>query len=342
MKQGISVNERLSRCALMTTDEMYRALHIPREGLTEGEAERNREAYGRNEVSEQEKDSVLKRLWRAFVNPFTIILLILAVLSFLSSTVFSYDSGRNIGTTVLILVMLVVSGGVRFFEEMRAGRLTGRLVQLVDTTVQVFRDGEWKALDCEELVVGDRVRLDAGDRVPADIRLTSVRDFFISQSVITGESGILEKSPRPLTGDPSDLSDYYNTVFLGSTVTGGVCEGVVLAVGEDTVYGGLSLDRQGKKSGFARGENDIAWVLIRFMVLLVPVVFVACGLTKGDWLEAFLFALSVGVGLTPELLPMVVTACMAKGSVIMSREQIVVKDLNAVQGFGSMDVLCVD
>ena len=192
-------------------------------------------------------------------------------------------------------------------------------------------------------MVGDRVRLAAGDRVPADIRLTEAKDLFVSQSVITGESGVLEKRAVTLRpGTAKTAADYENVAFLGSTVMGGFGEGIVLAVGADTVYGGFSAAGAERKNGFDRGANSIAWVLIRFMAVLIPVVFAACGLTKGNWLSAFLFALSVAVRLTPELLPMVVNACLAKGCAAMGKKQTVVKTINAMQGFGSMDLLCVD
>ncbi|WP_348633673.1 HAD-IC family P-type ATPase [Flavonifractor sp. AGMB03687] len=194
-----------------------------------------------------------------------------------------------------------------------------------------------------ELVVGDLVRLSAGDRVPADIRLTVAKDLFVSQSVITGESEILEKNAGTLSrGQARSYAEYRNLVFMGSALTGGSGEGVVLAVGEDTVYGGFTAAESSRKNGFDQGANSIAWVLIRFMAVLVPVVLIACGLTKGDWVSAFLFALSVAVGLTPEMLPMVINACLAKGSAAMGKKQTVVKNINAMQGFGSMDILCVD
>ena len=166
--------------------------------------------------------------------------------------------------------------------------------------------------------------------------------MFPSRS-LTGESAILEKNAGTLAdGQARSYSDYYNLAFMGSSVTGGTGEGIVLAVGKDTVYGGFSSMESHLKNGFYRGANSIAWVLIRFMAVLIPVIFIACGLTKGDWLSAFLFALSVAVGLTPEMLPMVINACLAKGSAAMGKKQTVVKNINAMQGFGSMDVLCVD
>ena len=239
--------------------------------------------------------------------------------------------------------MLLLSGIVRFIQELRAKRIADHLTRMVSSTVQVLRNGRWSEISSEELVVGDKVRLFAGDRIPADIRLTQSKDLFVSQSVLTGESAILEKNAGTLAdGQARSYSDYYNLAFMGSSVTGGTGEGIVLAVGKDTVYGGFSSMESHLKNGFDRGANSIAWVLIRFMAVLIPVIFIACGLTKGDWLSAFLFALSVAVGLTPEMLPMVINACLAKGSAAMGKKQTVVKNINAMQGFGSMDVLCVD
>lgn len=217
------------------------------------------------------------------------------------------------------------------------------LTGMIAANVQVLRDGRWTELSSTQLVVGDQVRLAAGDQVPADLRLIAANDLFVSQSVITGESAILEKNAAPLAPDRArTYGAYSNIAFMGSAVIGGSGQGVVLAVGQDTVYGGFGAADARPKDGFDRGANSIAWVLIRFMSVLVPIVFIACGLTRGNWLSAFLFALSVAVGLTPEMLPMVINACLARGSAAMGKKQTVVKSINAMQGFGSMDILCVD
>ncbi len=280
----------------------------------------------------------MKRMLRAFINPFSIVLLLLAAISFFTDVVFASNFSRDITKVIIILAMLLLSGIVRAAQEVRSKRITERLLRLVDTTVQVYRDGAWQEIPSAELSIGDQVRLDAGDRVPADIRLTKTADFFVSQSAITGESDILEKEAAP-AGEEAKAA---HTVFFGSTIIGGRGEGVVCALGEDSVYGIPQTEEAVRKNGFDKGENSIAWVLIRFMLLLVPVVFIACGLTKNNWLEAFLFALSVAVGLTPELLPMVMTACLGKGTYQMGQKKTVVKNTNAMQGFGSMDILCVD
>ena len=343
MQNSPIAHQRVLNYAYVDTDTLYQDFQIPQQGYNEKQVEESRIAYGRNVLSGRASDTVLYRLRRAFVNPFTVILFVLAAVSFLTDVVLASNFSRNITTSVIILCMLLLSGIVRFIQELRAKRIADHLTRMVSSTVQVLRNGRWSEISSEELVVGDKVRLFAGDRIPADIRLTQSKDLFVSQSVLTGESAILEKNAGTLAdGQARSYSDYYNLAFMGSSVTGGTGEGIVLAVGKDTVYGGFSSMESHLKNGFDRGANSIAWVLIRFMAVLIPVIFIACGLTKGDWLSAFLFALSVAVGLTPEMLPMVINACLAKGSAAMDKKQTVVKNINAMQGFGSMDVLCVD
>ncbi len=307
-------------------------------GLTEEQAAKSRQLYGSNARMRKNDRSLRKCLRRAFMNPFSAILFVLAVISFVTGLL-SKDAG-NLRSVVIILAMLFISGCIRLVQELRSKRIADGLTRLVHTTVTALRDGVWKELSSEEIVVGDVVQIEAGDRVPADIRLTQAEDLFVSQSVITGETAIAEKTASPLVQVPSCIGDYRNTVFMGTTVTGGKGQGVVLAVGSDTVYGNFEAPE--RKKGFDRGSGAIARVLIRFMAILVPVVYLASGLTHGDWLSAFLFSLSVAVGLTPEMLPMVISACLAKGSYSMGQKQTVVKDINAMQGFGNMDILCVD
>ena len=343
MKGERTIHRRVLEYAYMDTDALYRDFHIPEQGYDEEQAEESRQRYGSNVLSGRASDTVLYRLRRAFINPFAVILFVLASISFVTDVLLASNFSRDMTTVIIILSMLLISGGVRFIQEMRAKRVADRLTEMIASEVLAYRDGQWVGLSSTELVVGDTVRLLAGDRVPADIRLTAAKDLFVSQSVITGESAIWEKQARVLPkGEARFYGEYENIVFMGSSVIGGTGEGIVLAVGKDTVYGGFSDAEAHLKNGFDQGANSIAWVLIRFMAILTPIVFAACGLTKGNWFSAFLFALSVAVGLTPEMLPMVINACLAKGSAAMGKKQTVVKNINAMQSFGSMDVLCVD
>lgn len=342
MKNSDSTHARISRYAQTDIDTLSEELSLSPKGYTDEQAEESRRNYGENSLAGRAADTVWYRLRRAFINPFTVILFVLAAISFGADLFSSSDFHGNTATAPIILTMLLVSGIIRFTQEMRAKRVSDYLTDLIHTRVSVLRNGAWVQLTPTELVVGDRVRLTAGERVPADIRLTKANDLFLSQAVITGESAVLEKNALDLSHVPHSYADYRNIAFMGSAILSGSGEGIVLAVGQDTVYGGFAQTGANRKNGFDRGASSIAWVLIRFMVVLIPVVFVACGLTKGDWLAAFLFALSVAVGLTPEMLPMIINACLARGSAVMGQKQTIVKNINAMQSFGSMDVLCVD
>ena len=343
MKSDSSIHKRIFHYAHIETDTLYQDFHISEHGYDDEQVEESRAQYGSNILAGRAADTVFYRLRRAFINPFAIILFVLASISFVTDVLLVSNFSRNMTTVLIILCMLLVSGIVRFIQEIRSKRIADHLTNLVHSSVTVHRNRKWVEISSAELVVGDTVRLFAGDRVPADIRLTAAADLFVSQSVITGESAILEKNAETISEKKAQsYTEYSNIAFMGSTVIGGTGEGVVLAVGQDTVYSGFSGTESSRKNGFDQGANSMAWVLIRFMAILVPVVFVAYGLTKGNWFSAFLFALSVAVGLTPEMLPMVINACLSKGSAAMSQKQTVVKNINAMQGFGSMDILCVD
>ena len=343
MKDEKTARRRIVEYACAGPQALRRDFQITNEGYDPWQVEDSRRRWGANVMAGRRADTVLYRLRRAFVTPFSMILLALAGISFVTDVLLASNFSRNLTTVFIVLGMLLVSGAVRFGQELRARRVADHLTGMIATRVRVLRDGRWQELPSTELVVGDRVRLAAGDRVPADLRLIEARDLFVSQSVITGESGVQEKQAGTLRqNEVKNVTDCANIALMGSTVTGGFGEGIVLTVGENTVYGGFSGVGAGRKDGFDRGANSIARVLIRFMAVLIPVVFAAGGLTKGNWLSAFLFALSVAVGLTPELLPMVVNACLARGCAVMGKKQTVVKNINAMQGFGSMDLLCVD
>lgn len=343
MKHGGSIHKRVMYYAQQEKEVLYCDLNIKDTGYTERQAEKSREKYGSNLISGRASDTIFYRLRRAFINPFTTVLLALAVVSFITDMLQVESFSRNVTASPIIFCMLVVSGMIRFIQEMKSKKVADHLVSLLHSTVTVLREGKWTELSSSELTVGDQVRIFAGDRIPADIRLTKTADLFLSQSVITGESAVLEKTSGKISiQDSCTYSDYKNIAWMGSAVMGGFGEGIVLAVGPDTVYGGFSGMISQRKNKFDQGAASIARVLLRFMGVLIPIVFVACGLTKGNWAAAFLFALSVAVGLTPEMLPMVINACLAKGSASMGKKQTVVKNINAMQGFGSMDVLCVD
>lgn len=337
-----TVHHRVKQYACTEAGCMLRECMTDEGGLTKEQVYESRQTYGNNELFARRQTTLWSCIRRAFVNPFSAILFCIGILSLVTDVLLPGSYQNNLTTVCLIFVMLVIGGAVRLTQELHSRRVAEELYGMVHTTVEVLRDGIWQECASFELVVGDQIRVRAGDRVPADLRLTEAEDLFVSQSVITGESAILEKNSCPLPKEPKVLTDYTNILFGGTTVAGGMGRGVVLAVGSEMVYSGFQSKADVRKDGFDRGSHSIAWVLIRFMMILIPFVFLASGLTKQNWLEAFLFALSVAAGLTPELLPMVVNACLAKGSCSMGKKQTVVKNINAMQGFGNMDILCVD
>ena len=333
----------IKKYAYREVSKIYQELEVSQEGLTQSRVELMREKYGVNSFSKQKNDSKIRRLRRAFINPFNVILLVLGLISLATDVVLVSNFTRNATTAVIIFSMILISGTIRLVQEIRAKNASKQLNRLIHESITVRRAGEVKEIPAEELVVGDIVLLSAGDRVPADLRLTKVSDLFLSQAAITGESAILEKNAQALSySNPESLTQLENLAFMATTVISGKGEGIVLAVGKDTLYGSFAKEDPDEKQSFQKGANSIAWVMLRFIVVLIPIVFILLQITGGKWLESFAFALSVAVGLMPEMLPMVITACLARGSLGMSKKQTIIKDINAMQGFGSMDVLCMD
>lgn len=343
MSKATLFDSRIKKYAYCKPDEICRNLEISSGGLSLEQVEIMRETYGKNSFQGRKIDTTIQRLRRAFINPFHVILFILGIISLITDVFMASNFTRNATTALIIFFMILISGLIRLIQELRAKSTAAQLDRLIHEKIMVCREGEWQEIPGEELVVGDLVALSAGDRVPADIRLTKNTDLFISQAAITGESAILEKSCRTLGhGEFRTMTQMENLAFMATTVISGKGEGIVLAVGKDTLYGSFAKPESDEKNSFQKGANSIAWVMIRFMAVLVLLVFVLLGITGGKWLESFAFALSVAVGLMPEMLPMVITACLAKGSLAMSKKQTIIKDINAMQSFGSMNVLCMD
>ena len=237
-----------------------------------------------------------------------------------------------------------LSGTLRFVQESRSGNAAEKLLAMITTTCTVTRREQEKIeIPMDDLVVGDIVHLAAGDMIPADVRILEAKDLFISQSSLTGESEPIEKTPSRSVQKES-ITDYTNIAFMGSNVISGSAAAVVVSTGDATLFGSMASAIAGEavETSFTKGVNAVSWVLIRFMLVMVPLVFFINGITKGDWLNAFLFGISIAVGLTPEMLPMIVTTCLAKGAVSMSKKQTIVKNLNSIQNFGAMDILCTD
>ena len=348
-------------------DEVLAALDVSREGLTEAEAEARLDRYGFNEAPHERPPRWYAQLPLAFKNPFIILLIGLAVVSWLTD---------DLKATIIITIMALISGLLRFFQEFRSSRAAEKLKAMVRTTATVSRIAPSRAAASQSangfgstlhqrgsarqeipiklLAPGDITYLAAGDMVPADVRLLTSKDLFVSQAALTGEALPVEKyepselgngKAAPTRADAqTNPLEAPNLCFMGTNVVSGTATAVVVATGGSTYFGSLARSVTGKRAltGFDKGVAAVSWLLIRFMLAMTPLVFLINGLTKGDWTEAFFFAVAVAVGLTPEMLPVIVTANLARGAVTMSRRKVIVKNLNAIQNLGATDVLCTD
>ncbi len=337
------IRERLLFATTHNNEELFEKLGSNKSGMSELLIEVSEKTYGSN-IIHGKKESLFKRIWNAFVNPFTATLFVLALVSTFTDIIFAEQGDQNYATVIIITTMVMISGILRFIQETRSGNAAAQLTKMIHTTTCVERSEEGKKeIPLDDVVVGDIVVLSAGDMIPADVRIISAKDLFISQASLTGESEPVEKLSDCYASDVA-LTEFSNLAFMGSNVISGSAKAIVISVGNDTMLGSIALELTKKppKTSFEKGVNSVSWVLIRFMLIMVPIVLFINGFTKGNWMHATLFAISIAVGLTPEMLPMIVTTSLARGAVAMSRKKVIIKNLNAIQNMGSMDILCTD
>jgi Mg2+-importing ATPase len=339
-------DKRYYEASVREAEALLREMNTSLQGLSKFMVDEMRYQYGENKIDHGKKKSLPVRIFEAFINPFTAILFALALVSFITDVLLADTGDQNWLTVIIIITMVMISGLLRFIQEARSGNAAERLIRMVKTTATVKRqENGIQEIPLEDLVVGDIVYLSAGDMVPADVRILKAKDLFINQSALTGESEPIEKVSNIVQqGEYDSITEYPNLAFMGSNVVSGSATCVVIATGSDTLFGSIakSLTAKPIQTSFEKGVNSVSWVLIRFMLVMVPVVLFINGFTKGDWLNAFLFAISIAVGLTPEMLPMIVTTSLARGAVAMSRKKVIIKNLNSIQNLGAINVLCTD
>jgi Mg2+-importing ATPase len=326
---------KLDEAAHRSADEVFGMLGTSAAGLSDEEAATRLEEHGPNEVAYEKKEGWLQRLWVAARNPLVILLTVLAILS--------YSTGDFAAGTIMML-MVALGMSLRFVQETRAGNAAAKLKAMITVTATVVRDSEAKEIPLRDLVPGDIVKLSAGDMIPGDVRLISAKDLFVIQATLTGESLPVEKTDAPDSRENVSSIERTNLCFLGTSVESGSATAVIVATGTHTYFGKVARSIAGRQieTAFDKGIKKFTWLMLRFMLVMVPLVFLINGLSKHDWKEAFFFALAVAVGLTPEMLPMIVSVCLSKGAMAMSRKKVIVKRLNSIQNFGAMDVLCTD
>ena len=340
------VVDALSEAATRDSAAVLQSLGTSSTGLMEAEAEARLAKYGPNTVGQESRHEWLHRLWVAVRNPLVILLTVLATLSFIS---YFHDIAENRDVSefyggVVMLAMVALGVSLRLVQETKANNAAAKLKAMIKVTATALRDGQQKEIPLQQLVPGDVVKLSAGDMIPGDVRLIAAKDLFIIQATLTGESLPVEKHDATDTRTGVSSIEHTNICFLGTSVESGAATGVIVATGAQTYFGKMasSLSGQQTDTAFDKGVKKFVWLMLTFMLVMVPMVFFINGFRKHDWKEAFFFAMSVAVGLTPEMLPMIVSVCLSKGALAMSKKKVIVKKLNSIQNFGAMDVLCTD
>jgi Mg2+-importing ATPase len=333
--KNIQVSPAVLDAARKSGEELLRALGTAPGGLTQAEAGERARTTGPNEVAQEKPQGWPVRLLKITRNPLVILLATLSAISFATG-----DARAGI----VMAMMVALSVGLRFWQEARADAAAAKLKAMIHVTATVIRDGKATEIALRDLVPGDIIQLSAGDMIPGDVRVLSSKDLFVSQGSLTGESLPVEKVHDPEAKPVSSPTELTNICFMGTSVQSGTATAVVVTTGEQTYFGGMASAITGERAqtAFDQGLNHFTWLMIELMAVMVPLVFLINGFTKHDWKSAFFFAMAVAVGLTPEMLPMVVSVCLSKGALAMSRRKVIVKRLNSIQNFGGMDVLCTD
>lgn len=332
---SIHFSPLLAEVAKLGKSEVFSRMKTTPEGLSTDEADSRWAEVGPNVVAASKHRGWPWRLLSAARNPLVILLVVLATISFATGDA---PSGFVMAVMVILGVLL------RFVQETRADAAAEKLKAMINVTATVVRAGKEAEIPLKQLVPGDVVKLAAGDMIPADVRLIAAKDLFITQATLTGESLPVEKLDTPETRTGIAPLEFANICFLGTSVESGAATAVILATGPQTYFGSMAQSMTGKpvQTSFDKGVQGFTWLMIRFMMVMVPLVFLINGITKHNWQEAFFFSIAVAVGLTPEMLPMIVSVCLSKGALAMSKKKVIVKQLNAIQNFGAMDVLCTD
>ena len=346
MKKAKEINKNLQDISLKDLNSIMKDLETSSKGLTSLEAENRLEFFGANEIEYERKNPWYIYLLKSFLDPFVLILAVIVFVSYFTDILFAAPGEESWMTILIILTMIVISVVLKFLQEYKSRIEADKLKDLVPTTATVLRkDTGREEVIMSNIVPGDMVYLAAGDLIPADLRIISCKDLFISQSSLTGESEPVEKFPEN-RGDIHEkgVSDLDNILLMGTIVVSGSATAIALKTGNETYFGTIaeSISEDRGETSFEKGVKSVSYLLIRFMLIMVPIVFLINGISKGDWLEAFLFAISIAVGLTPEMLPTIVSTNLAKGAISLSKRKTVVKRLSSIQNFGAMDILCTD
>lgn len=342
-KNRLETEANIRNFAFLTQEELFGNLSAKQAGFTQEEAEERQDEFGKNIITVGIKNTLFHRIKDSIINPFNIILLVIAAITLFTDVISSSQPDYN--TVIIILAMVVLSGLVAFIQSERSNSAAESLSKRISNKADVWRDGKLESIEMDEVVPGDIIRLSAGDMLPADVRFLAAKDTFVAQSALTGESNPVEKFKDIDDNADGSLTDLQNIGFMGSNVISGSACAVALATGNHTYFGSMakSLSGDRAKTSFERGVNSVSKLIVSIMLVTVPIVLLINGLKPGgSWASALLFSISIAVGLTPEMLPVIMTSTLAKGAVSMAKHKVIVRTLGAIQTFGEMDVLCTD
>ena len=332
---------KLKEYAKMNIPNILEELKTTNEGLSCVEIEEKQEEYGKNILDLKNNKTLLSRLKEAFINPFNIVLILVAIVTFFTDVIIA--TKKDYLTFMLIISTVIISAMISFFQQASSDKAAQKLKKMISNKIDVIRDGNQEVIDVEEVVPGDIVKLSSGDMIPGDVRFLEAKDLFIDQASLTGESNPVEKFVI-LKDNEAELTDLSNIGFMGTNVVSGSATAVIVGTGNQTYFGSMakSLYSVNEKNSFENGVDSVSKLLIKFMVVMVPIILVINLLTKGDWWDSLIFAITIAVGLTPEMLPVIMTSTLAKGAVDMSKKKTIVKRLSSIQTFGEMNILCTD
>ena len=332
-------NELLENSKLEIS-ELLKKYNTSLEGISIVEVDDRIEEYGKNIIEIKNNNTLVHKLKEAFINPFNIVLTIVAIITFITDVIIA--TKKDYSTFILIVSTVLISAIISLKEQTKSDNAAKKLKKMITNKMEVIRDEVQTTIDIENIVPGDIVKLSSGDMIPGDVRFLETKDLFIDQASLTGESNPVEKFTT--LKQYENITDISNIGFMGTNIVSGSSTAVVLATGNNTYFGSMakSMYSVNEKNSFEKGMDDITKILIKFMIILVPIVLIINIFTTKDFLSSLIFAITIAVGLTPEMLPVITTSTLAKGAVEMSKKKTIVKRLSAIQTFGQMNILCTD
>lgn len=341
------VEDNIRKYSNMPLEDLFVEFETSRDGISKSQLIDLEDQHDKNIIEVGKKNTKIRRFFNAVINPFNVILIFIAAVTFLMDVILTTNPAEKDYITVIIIISLViVSSIVSYIQGEKSNDATEQLTSLISNKADVLRDGVLTEILMEDILPGDVVKLSAGDMIPADVRFIQTKDTFIAQSALTGESNPVEKFSNKRPKENQSITDLENIGFMGSNVVSGVAYGVVILTGNETYFGTMAeqLASPRDKNSFEIGVANVSKLLIIMMLVMVPIVFLLnwIGPKSLHWEESLLFAISIAVGLTPELLPVIMTSTLATGAIAMSRHKVIVKDLGSIQTFGQMDILCTD